>query len=122
MEFYHVPVLRDECIESLNIRNGGIIVDGTIGGAGHSSVIAEKLSGSGRLIGIDQDSNAICAAKKRLENFENVTFVNTNFKYIKEILSDFGIDLIIFSLKGVKVNIKNKTPASNTNTKLCSNV
>jgi len=94
MEFYHVPVLRDECIKALNIKTDGIIVDGTIGGAGHSSEIVKGLGPSGRLIGIDQDSNAICAAKSRLEDYNNVTFVNTNFKYIKQVLSDLCIDSI----------------------------
>lgn len=90
MEFYHVPVLRDECVEALNIFPDGIIVDGTIGGAGHSSEIIKQIT-SGKLIGIDQDSNAIHAAKERLRCYENVTFVNTNFKYIKQILSDLNI-------------------------------
>ncbi len=90
MEFYHIPVLRDECIEALDIKSDGIIVDGTLGGAGHSSEIVKRLA-SGRLIGIDQDSNAIEASKERLEEFGNVTFVNTNFKHIKQILSDLKI-------------------------------
>jgi len=93
MEFYHVPVLKDECIEALNIKPDGIIIDGTIGGAGHSSEIVKRL-GSGRLIGIDQDYNAINAAKERLSAYRNVTFVNTNFKYIKQILADLNISQI----------------------------
>ncbi|MBE7027519.1 MAG: 16S rRNA (cytosine(1402)-N(4))-methyltransferase RsmH [Ruminococcaceae bacterium] len=93
MEFYHVPVLKDECIEALNIKPDGIIIDGTIGGAGHSSEIIKRLS-SGRLIGIDQDCNAINAAKEKLSAYRNVTFVNTNFKYIKQILSDLNITQI----------------------------
>ena len=75
MEFYHVPVLRDECIEALNIHKDGIFVDGTIGGAGHSSEIVKKLEGSGRLIGIDQDINAITAASERLSDYKRNIFV-----------------------------------------------
>lgn len=94
MEFYHIPVLRDECIEALNIKENVVIADGTIGGAGHSSLIAEKLDKNSRLIGIDQDSNAINAAKERLNQYSNVTFVNTNFKYIKQILSDLNVEAL----------------------------
>ncbi|MBR2500593.1 MAG: 16S rRNA (cytosine(1402)-N(4))-methyltransferase RsmH [Clostridia bacterium] len=92
MDFYHVPVLRDECIESLLIEKGKIIADGTLGGAGHSSEIIKRLGKDGQLIGIDQDINAICAAKERLKDYNNVTFVNKNFKHIKQILNDLNID------------------------------
>ena len=66
MEFSHVSVLLDETIEQLNIRPDGIYVDGTLGGGGHSYEICRRLSGKGRLIGIDQDADAIAAAGKRL--------------------------------------------------------
>ena len=66
MEFKHYSVLRDETIENLNIRPDGIYVDGTLGGAGHSYEIAKRLSDKGRLIGIDQDADAIKAAGERL--------------------------------------------------------
>ena len=92
MDFYHVPVLRDECIESLLIEKGKIIADGTLGGAGHSSEIIKRLGKDGQLIGIDQDINAICAAKERLKDYNNVTFVNKNFNHIKQILNDLNID------------------------------
>ena len=92
MEFYHVPVLRDECIDALAIKPDSIMVDGTIGGAGHSSEIVKELGKDGRLIGIDQDSNAISAAKARLKDYNNVTFVNTNFKNIKQVLAELSID------------------------------
>ena len=65
MEFKHYSVLRDETIENLNIRPDGIYVDGTLGGAGHSYEIAKRLSDKGRLIGIDQDADAIKAAGER---------------------------------------------------------
>jgi 16S rRNA (cytosine1402-N4)-methyltransferase len=66
MEFEHRSVLLDECIEGLNIKPDGIYVDGTLGGAGHSSEIVKRLNKNGRLIGIDQDEDAIRAASERL--------------------------------------------------------
>ena len=70
MEFNHKSVLLDETIESLNIKPDGIYVDGTLGGAGHSFQIAKRLSDKGRLIGIDQDADAIKAATERLQEYE----------------------------------------------------
>ena len=66
MEFKHVSVLLNECIDNLNIKKDGIYVDCTMGGAGHSKEIAKRLSGNGRLICFDQDINAINVAKERL--------------------------------------------------------
>lgn len=94
MEFHHVSVLLNECIEGLSIDKDGIYVDGTLGGAGHSYEICKRLDG-GKLIGIDQDMNAINAAKERLKEFgEKVTFVNDNFSNIKNILKDLGIEKV----------------------------
>lgn len=94
MEFHHIPVLFEECLNGLSIDPGGIYVDGTLGGAGHSSAIAERLSG-GRLIGIDRDENAIAAAGKRLAPFaDRVTIVKNNFSNIKQVLSDLHIEKI----------------------------
>ena len=94
MEFHHVSVLLNECIEGLSIDKDGIYVDGTLGGAGHSYEICKRLDG-GRLIGIDQDMNAINAAKERLKEFgEKVTFVNDNFSNIKNILKDLGVEKV----------------------------
>lgn len=93
MEFKHVSVLLDECIENLNIKPNGIYVDGTLGGGGHSYHIAEKLTDGGRLIGIDQDKDAIAAATERLKEFEDrVTIVRSNYCNMKEVLKDLGID------------------------------
>ena len=90
-EFHHVSVLLDECIEALNIKPDGIYVDGTLGGAGHSSHIAARLI-TGRLIGIDRDPVALKAAGERLVPFaDNVTLVHSNFCEIKQVLADLGI-------------------------------
>ena len=91
MEFNHVSVLLNECLEGLKIKSGGVYVDGTLGGGGHSFEIAKRLDG-GRLIGIDQDLNAIEAATKRLQEFKDrVTVVNDNFVNIKYIMSSLGL-------------------------------
>ena len=90
-EFHHVSVLLDECLDGLNIRPDGIYVDGTLGGAGHSSQIAKRLI-SGRLIGIDRDPVALAAAGKRLEVYKDrVTLVHSNFCEMKQVLQDLGI-------------------------------
>lgn len=94
MEFKHISVLLNESVDALNIKENGIYADGTLGGGGHSEKILERLSGSGLLIGIDQDAEAICAAKKRLEKFTNVIYENTNFKNIKDILIRNSIENI----------------------------
>lgn len=94
LEFLHIPVMLQECITYLNIKPNGIYVDGTLGGAGHSSVIASKLD-SGRLIGIDQDADAIRAAGEKLAPYgETVTIVKNNFKNIDAVLDGLGIDKI----------------------------
>ena len=91
-EFHHVSVLLDECIEGLNIRPDGIYVDGTLGGDGHSSQIAARLT-TGRLIGIDRDPVALKAAGERLAPFgDKVTLVHSNFCEIANVLDDLKID------------------------------
>ncbi|MBU5456196.1 16S rRNA (cytosine(1402)-N(4))-methyltransferase RsmH [Caproiciproducens sp. MSJ-32] len=94
MEFKHVSVLLNECIEGLNIKENGIYVDGTLGGAGHSFEILKRLSDKGLLIGIDQDEDALKAAKKRLQNFGNVKYVHNNFYNIDSILDELDIEKI----------------------------
>ena len=100
-EFHHVSVLLQECLEGLNIRPEGIYVDGTLGGAGHSSRIAERLT-TGRLIGIDRDPVALAAAGERLKPWKDrVTLVHSNFCEIKQVLSDLqipGVDGILLDL------------------------
>ena len=94
MEFHHISVLLNECIDNLNIRPGGIYVDGTMGGGGHSLEIAKRLT-TGRLICIDQDPNAHEAAGKRLAEYKDrITFVRDNFGNIKSILDSLGIEKI----------------------------
>lgn len=94
MEFKHIPVLLNECIENLNINPDGIYVDGTLGGAGHSFYIAQKLSPKGRLIGIDKDEDALKAARKKLKDFKNIEYVNDNHDNIKSILLSLGIEKV----------------------------
>ena len=90
-EFHHVSVLLQECIDGLNIKPDGIYVDGTLGGAGHSSQIAKRLT-TGRLIGIDRDPVALAAAGKRLEPYaDRVTLVHSNFCEKAQVLQDLGI-------------------------------
>ena len=90
-EFHHVSVLLQECIDGLNIRPDGIYVDGTLGGAGHSSQIAARLT-TGRLIGIDRDPVALKAAGERLKPFgDRVTLVHSNFCEIESVLRQLGI-------------------------------
>ena len=90
-EFHHVSVLLEECIEGLHIKPDGIYVDGTLGGAGHSSRIAALLT-SGRHIGIDRDPIALKAAAQRLEPWKDrVTLVHSNFCEIAQVLQNLGI-------------------------------
>lgn len=92
MAFEHKSVLLEETITNLNIRPDGIYVDGTLGGGGHSYHILEKLSGGGRLIGIDQDEAAIEAAGERLREFGGrATIVRSNYAQIDDVLKGLGI-------------------------------
>lgn len=94
IEFSHKPVLFDECIQALGIKPDGVYVDGTAGGGGHSSGIAERLT-TGRLIAIDQDAAAIRAAGERLAVYGNrVMLVRDNFKNVGNVLDSLGIQHI----------------------------
>ena len=101
MEFSHKPVLLEECLEALAIRPDGIYLDGTLGGAGHSSRIVQCLT-TGRLIGVDRDPVALQAAGERLAPYKDrVTLVHSNFCEIRKILSDLqidGVDGMLFDL------------------------
>lgn len=93
MEFHHVSVMLNECLEGLNIRSDGIYVDGTAGGAGHSKEIAKRLNADegGKLIAIDRDPEAVKTAKERLEGLP-AAVVKGNYSEIDEILKNLGID------------------------------
>lgn len=95
MEFQHKSVLLQECIDALDIRPDGIYLDGTLGGAGHSSQIARRLTEGGRLIGVDRDRTALAAAKERLAPYaDRVTLVHSNFAEIDAILDSLGIPAV----------------------------
>lgn len=101
IEFNHVSVLLNECIENLNIKPDGIYVDGTMGGAGHSLEIVKKLFPKGMLIGIDRDEEALAVAKERLKDFSNVKYVHDNHDNIDEIIKNLnlkGVDGILLDL------------------------
>lgn len=101
MEFKHESVLLWECIEGLAIKEDGIYVDGTLGGAGHSKQILKKLSNKGMLIGIDRDLEALEAAKNNLKEYKNVKYVHGNHDDIDEILEELqinGVDGILLDL------------------------
>ena len=95
MKFEHTSVLLEEVLDHLAIRPEGIYVDGTLGGGGHSYHILERLTEGGRLIGIDQDTDAIAAAGERLSAFgDAVTIVHDNYEHIGEVLHDLGIEKV----------------------------
>ena len=94
MEFSHIPVLASECIEGLDIRPDGIYVDGTAGGAGHSSLIAARLNEKGRLISLDRDPDAVKAASERLSVYSNAQVIHSNYSEMRYVLDDLGIDKV----------------------------
>ena len=93
-DFHHVSVLLDESIEALRVRPDGIYLDGTLGGAGHSSEIARRLS-TGTLIGVDRDPKALAAAEARLAPWhDRVRLVHSNFRELDAILDGLGIPAV----------------------------
>jgi len=94
MEFKHVSVLLNECLDALDIKEDGIYVDCTLGGAGHSLEILKRLSPKGQLIGIDQDADALKAAKEKIKEYNNVIYVHNNFYNIEEILDKLKIEKV----------------------------
>lgn len=94
MEFSHVSVLLKETVDSLDVKKGGIYVDCTCGGAGHSREILNRLEGTGRLIAIDQDPEAIEIIKERIGGEKNVTVVHDNFSSLRHILDSLGIERV----------------------------
>ena len=94
MEFVHIPVMLNECLEGLNLKDNGVFVDGTIGGAGHSFQILNRTKNA-KLIGIDRDAEALTVCKQRLQQFgDRVTLVHDNFKNIDQILENLNIDKV----------------------------
>lgn len=102
MEFRHTSVLLGETIENLDIKPEGIYLDGTLGGGGHASAVASRLKGAGRLIGVDQDEDAIAAAGERLKPYgERVTLIRDNYANAVEALAGigiYGVDGIVLDL------------------------
>ena len=95
MEFNHYSVLLNETIENLNIKPDGIYVDGTLGGGGHAYQVASRLSEKGRLIGLDQDADAIAAAGERLKEFgDKITIIRSNYANMKEKLHRIGVEKV----------------------------
>ena len=95
MEFNHYSVLLNETIDNLNIKPDGIYVDGTLGGGGHAYQVASRLSEKGRLIGIDQDADAIAAAGERLKEFgDKITIIRSNYANMKEELHRIGVEKV----------------------------
>ncbi|MDD6279760.1 MAG: 16S rRNA (cytosine(1402)-N(4))-methyltransferase RsmH [Ruminococcus sp.] len=94
MEFSHIPVLLEQCIDGLGIRPDGIYVDGTAGGGGHSFHIASALGNNGRLISLDRDPDAVAAASDRLSGFGNVQVIHSNYSQLREVLDSLGISRV----------------------------
>ena len=94
MSFEHVSVMLEETVDLLNVRPGGIYVDGTLGGGGHSAEILRRLGGTGHLYGIDRDADALAAATERLGNAENFTAIRGNFHDVKALLAAQGVEQI----------------------------
>ena len=104
MKFKHISVLADEVIENLNIKSDSIYVDLTLGKGGHSKLILENLSNKGRLIGLDQDQDALNAARENLKDFTNVTFIKSNFENIDQVLKELDVYKIDGALMDIGVS------------------
>lgn len=92
MEFKHLPIMLDECLNGLNIKPDGIYVDGTVGGAGHSSAIAASLSEKGKLICLDKDPDAVLVSSERLKKYKNARVFLSDYSDIDLVLGGLNID------------------------------
>ena len=93
-QFKHLSVMLRETVDMLNVREGGVYVDGTLGGGGHSAEILRRLNGTGHLYGIDRDNDALAAATARLGGAGNFTAIKGNFHDVKQLLAERGVDRI----------------------------
>ena len=123
MKFEHIPVMLEECIKGLDIKKDGIYVDGTLGGAGHSSEIIKRLSEKGLLIGIDRDEDALKAASERLQQYSNKKLVHGNHDNIKTILEDLEIEkvdgiLLDLGVSSYQLDERNRGFSYNSNNEL----
>ena len=95
ISFCHVPVLLDECMSALAVREGGVYADCTAGGGGHSSEIARRMGKTGRLVCLDRDDEAIAVCRERLSAVtDSFTVVKSNFEYLGDVLDDLGIEAV----------------------------
>ncbi len=109
MEFKHKPIMLKEVIDNLNIKENGVYVDGTLGGAGHSEEILKHLSNEGLLIGIDRDKEALEASHNRLKDYENVRYIWGKHEDMKDILNSISIhnvDGILLDLRCFFLSIR----------------
>lgn len=104
MEFSHKSVLLNETIKNLNIKEDGVYADLTLGKGGHSKEILKRLSPEGLLIGLDQDKEAIKAAKENLKDFSNVLYFNENFEKISAVLDKACLNMIDGALMDIGVS------------------
>ena len=94
MQFQHQSVLLEESVDGLRVKPDGIYVDGTLGGAGHAALVCSRLSAQGRLIGIDQDQEAIIAAGEKLAEYRQATVIRSNYCYMGQILEKLSIPYV----------------------------
>ena len=118
MEFHHIPVMLHECMEGLNIQPEGVYVDGTAGGAGHSSEIAKRLT-KGRLIALDQDPDAIAAASERLKPYPAAQVIRANFRNMAEVLAELSILRVNGVLLDLGVSSRQLDTAERTHRWIC---
>lgn len=98
MDFYHAPVLKDECLDALNMKSGAVFIDCTLGGGGHSEAILQEIDSSSKVIGLDRDLEALSHACERLKKFSNFESIHTPFSALNQIFEESSIDGILMDL------------------------